>query len=338
MLGVLLGVLVLAAVVAWRTDIGRAALLDVWNRASLTALIGTVLLMSLSFPAVAMRWRALLPAEQRDQINPLLLTGIVCVAQVFNYAVPGPVGELISVLMVRRRYGVPFGDGMAALALSRVIGVSSVLAIAGVLSLVYPFPIPEEYLAYLRYASWFALGGAFTLAFTALRPAWPRAVFERLTRSLEDSKLGGKLRRGVLNLLDGFLRTASLGWGAYLRSLGWAFVAHIVVSAGIALAVWSIRGELPLAGVLFTYAVSTASILVLFLFPGAQFGWDAIFAGTLTMSCAIPTFDATAVVVMVRVQHTFILLIGLGSLYWLVRGLLPQTEEIEAARRNEVES
>lgn len=310
------------------TSVGRDTLVDLWSRAEPLGLVGAIALISLSQPCVAMRWRSLLPRDARRP-GPLFLTGVLCVGLVFNYALPGPVGELVSAVMVRRRSSIPAAEALAALAVSRMIGLGSACAVAGVLWLVAPVETPEGWEAVFTAAAWFLLAGAVGLGLVAALPQVPRAMFGALVRPLAArpgriGALAGRADAAATQLLDAVTATLRRGPLAYVEATLWACGGHLAVATGLTLAAWSIGAEPLWSGVVFTYAAATAGALALFLFPGSHVGWDLSFAALLTLSAGMTATDATAITVVARVQQSVIVLLGLGALWWLAGDLLGQ--------------
>jgi hypothetical protein len=96
-------------------------------------------------------------------------------------------------------------------------------------------------------------------------------------------------------------------------------LAHLVVLSGIAIAILSVGATLSLPGLLFTYAATTAGVIVMFALPGSQIGWDALFLGLLVTTAGLSTPDALLITVVVRVQQLSVMVGGAVALTWLVR-------------------
>lgn len=74
-----------------------------------------------------------------------------------------------------------------------------------------------------------------------------------------------------------------------------------------------------MTGLLFTYATTTAAVIVMFALPGSQVGWDAIFLALLTTTAGLALPDALAIAIVVRVQQLAIMAAGAAALTWLAR-------------------
>ena len=123
----------------------------------------------------------------------------------------------------------------------------------------------------------------------------------------------------VEEITDALATLRDSGVGAFLRCIAWSCVAHSCVLVGIAIAAWSLGAEPSLAGLLFTYATTTAAVIVMFALPGSQVGWDAIFLTLLTTTAGLQMADALAVAIVVRVQQLCIMVAGAVALSWLAR-------------------
>lgn len=305
------GLIALAGV----TTTGAEALGRIGGAADPAGLVAAVLLISTSQLAVAMRWRALMPPAGRP--GPLWTTGVLSVGLVFNYALPGPVGELLSAAMVDRRTGVGFAPAFASLAASRVVGLASACVLAVVASPFLEDTGPAS--AIVLPASAALLVGGLGLGMLAVRPDFVLEVLARFAPS--SGGLLARLHRAATDLATALLGVVGRGAGAWAQALGWALAGHAVVSLGITVAAWSIGAEPSFAGVLFTYGVATAGALLLFVFPGSHLGWDVTFAALLVATTGVRPEEAAVVTVIARLQQTALLGIGVALMVPFVRAL-----------------
>ena len=111
-----------------------------------------------------------------------------------------------------------------------------------------------------------------------------------------------------------------------IKCILWSVLAHGTVYLGIAIAAWALGSSPSMSGLLFTYATTTAAVIVMFALPGSQVGWDAIFLTLLTTTAGLGLPDALAVAIVVRVQQLVIMCIGAAALTWLAR-TAPMDEE-----------
>ena len=102
------------------------------------------------------------------------------------------------------------------------------------------------------------------------------------------------------------------------RAAGWALAGHLVVTVGIGIAAWSLGTTASPAGVVFTYATTTAGAVALFALPGSQVGWYAMFFTLLVATAGLSAPDAVAMALAVRLQQLIIMGAGALALVWLM--------------------
>ena len=119
----ILGSLVLLMLVLWKFDIGERNI-EFILRSNKLEMFGAFLLISMSMPFVALRWRALFPNEEgkKKKASFLYMTGILSVAFVCNLALPGPVGEVVSASMVHKKYDISMPISFSTLIFTHLLG------------------------------------------------------------------------------------------------------------------------------------------------------------------------------------------------------------------------
>lgn len=317
-----MGLLVLALAASDLTADTVRGLLD---RAALGPLLGGAAAMCAGLVFLALRWRAMMP--DRDRVQVLPLTGLYLVGTLLNYALPGPVGEFVAAAMAGRRFGIPGEQAFAAGVHARFLGLSVAGAIAGTLYLFADLPVPEGLDTWIAVAV-LAIGGG-AVALGALS-AWPRGL-ELLSAALFGRfALTTRLHAAGVRLARSMEAVGRLGVRTYATGALWALCGHGCVISGIWLVAYALGAAPPLAGVAFTYMVATAGAVVLFAFPGAQLGWDAMFASLLVTTAGMPVADALAVTLVVRAQQLMVVAAGAGV---LLRQLPALGDESTAAAR-----
>ena len=73
------------------------------------------------------------------------------------------------------------------------------------------------------------------------------------------------------------------------------------------------------AGVMFTNAFVIVGALALFLFPGSQLGWDAMYLTVFAGSTGVGLADAAAITVLTRAQQSLLVVLGIAALLWVMR-------------------
>lgn len=312
----------LTVLAASQTRIGARAIADLWLRARPPLLILAFASMTMAFVLMALRWRALMPADRRPPASGL--TAIVCAGLLLNYALPGPVGEVGAAWFASRRYGVPLAAALASGVAARLVGLATAALTAALVWLVADLPVPPEHRRLVGAAVVaIGLGGALLAVLTARPEPYPRLARELLGPL---AARPGPLGRRVLALLtaldrtsEGLIQVSRQGLGAWLEAGAWSAASHASVIIGVALACAAFSAPADPAGLVFTYATTTAGAVVLFVLPGSQVGWDALFLGLLVGSAGLPLADAAAIALTVRVHHLGVMVLGALALAWLLR-------------------
>lgn len=318
-----LGAIGLAAVAIARTDLGALHTEDLLSRARPMWLLAATAIMSLAFVFMSLRWRALLPRDQRPPV--MGLTAIILAGLLLNYALPGPVGELGAAWFVSRKYGVGTARALASGVTARAIGLATAALLGTTFWFIAPLDLPEGTGQAIGMAV-AAIGiGGVTLIGLTLRPdLWIRVadhVADRVNADAGVGKIVHKLRNGVVALASAAHQVLHGGRGPLLEAAGWSTLGHLTVTSGIAVAIAGLDASVDWLGLVFTYTTTTAGAVVLFAFPGSQLGWDALFATLLATAGGLPQADAVAVSMLVRVQQLFYMVVGGGVVLWLVRDL-----------------
>lgn len=324
-------VLILVAVVlvgVYRSDLGAEAIRDLQNASNPVLLLASWLIISFAFYFMGLRWRALMPPPHRPP--SLGLASIICAGLLLNYAVPGPFGELGAAWFAHKRYRLPLSDALATGVAARLIGLATASMLALLIWATMTLPPPTENGEVLQMANdlipvaavFIGIGGAL-LFLLALRPGWWRALssvlFGRWTGPGKLSRSARRLDQAVASLADALSRTASRGFPAYARTVGWSIAGHVSVIAGIYVATLGLGANPSLAGLSFTYAATTASAVALFAFPGSQFGWDLMFFSLLVAAAGLSAPVAGAIAVFVRLQQISMMMLGAITLSWLIQ-------------------
>lgn len=318
-------VLLLAGLALWRTELGRETLADLLQRSNPLGLLAGIVVISLAMPIAAIRWRALMPEPVASKGSVWTLTWIQCVAVLFNYALPGPVGELVAAGLVKRRYGIRASDALMASMVVRLLGLGVAATIAALVFALAPLPIPEGWReAFLTVVVVMAVGAS-TIALAAAMPRHLQAVAHRIFAPFE--RLPGRAGRWALrlrgvgdHLLDALSGIGRRGPKPLLKATAWTFVGHTVSPTGVAIAAWSLGMGAGWAGVVFTNAFVIVGALALYLFPGSQLGWDAMYCAVFAGSTGVPLPDAATITAVARVQQSLIVLLGIFALLFLARG------------------
>jgi hypothetical protein len=318
---VVAALIVLALVAAAKTETGAEAVSDLADRMRPAALAGAFGLMSLAFVAMAFRWRSLMPREHRPPARGL--TVIICAGLLLNYAVPGPFGELAAAWFARRRYGIPMTDALASGVTARLVGLATAAMMATSVWALTDLPIPPSYSALVAAAAIVTGLGGVALIGLAARPTWWKALAGAIAdRAPATGRLRAIVDRGneaVAGLADSLANVLRRGWRAWLAAAGWSMASHTTVTAGIIVGVMGLGRAPELAGIAFTYAMTTAGAVALFALPGSQVGWDAMFGTLLVATADLTLPDAVAIAVLVRLQQLSFMVVGALAVAWLLQ-------------------
>lgn len=303
-----LGGLFLLVLAVSNTDMGSAAIHDIWERLSLLRVILAFSLMTVGLGFLALRWRALMPGDVRH-VEIGTLTVFLMIASLLNYALPGPVGEFAAAAMVSRRFKMPAETALAAGIHGRFVGLGVAGGAALLLLAIFPMPVPEQYFTWIALAT-VAIGvGVISLAVMSARPEFLRK-FSAMT--IGKISFLGFLDQSVARFCDALGSIGRLGLPAYGRAGLWALCGHSCVIGGILVAAHGLGAQPHIAGMAFTYAIATAGAIVLYAFPGSQVGWDGMFCSLLVATTGMVLPDALALTLVVRVQQ--LLVVALGAL------------------------
>ena len=316
---------------AWDKEFQGFSLSSLWKQTDHILFFTSIIFISFALPCVALRWRALFPPEAKKESSVFMLTSILCSAFVFNLALPGPVGEGLSGWIASKKYPLSFSEALASLGISRVIGLGSACLVAGAVYWIAPFEIPEDWTIILQASAVVLLIGASSLG---LLIVFPRKALQILqtTRTLKIFSFGfiQKMFNMAEQFLTALIQTAGRGIKPYLESVSWALFGHVMVGYGIFLAVQSMGMTAPWSAVLFTYSASIAGSVAMFLLPGSQFGWDALFASTLSITSQLPLPVAISVTIVIRIQQTLVALWGVAVIWLFANDIV-----IEFSQRKE---
>ncbi len=321
MLAVTAGVGLVVGLALWQLDPGREALADLWRRSDPLGVLLGVAVITTATPIAALRWRCLLPPGVRGPGSLWNLTLIQCVAVLFNYGLPGPVGELAAAGLAARRYPVSAAEALAARVVVRLLGLAVAAVIAALIFLLAPLPLPEGAEQVLGAGVVALLLGAGCIAVAAALPAQLQRLYRRLCAPLEAwaPRIGPRLVGAGDQVFDALIAIRGRGLGPIVRAVLWTFVGHTLSPTGVFIAAAAMGMKAAWAGVVFTNAFVIVGALALFLFPGSQLGWDAMYLGVFAGSTGVGVVDATAITVLTRAQQSLLVVLGMGALLWTAR-------------------
>ena len=265
------------------------------------------LALALVFPAMGLRWRALLPGAREGNVGVVAISAVAASGQLVGIALPGPVGELAASALVQRRWGIPGPLALAASLHARVLGLLSGVFIGGGLLAAAPdVAVPTGWATPLLLAGAAVTAMVLGLAVLALSP-------QLFLRFEAPGWLPAPATR-LWSLVTEFLEGASqLGRGvgrSHAVAFGWSLAMHGCAGLGVFLLARALGGDPTVAGVLFTQGAVSAGGLVLFLVPGQALGWDAAYATFLVAAAGLDPAVAVVTTALARLVQTLFMAAG----------------------------
>ena len=300
---------------------------DILNRLNWFWLGLSCMSMSLAFVCMAARWRALMP----EQLHPPLheLTGLICAGLLLNYAAPGPVGELGAAWFAHKRYPITLEASLASGISARLLGLMTTAILGVIIWLLFDLPVAEAHHSLIQSSALLiGLGGILIGLLAAFPTQWQRFLLLMIDTVPHDG-LKTRLKSAVTRITTALIQVLNHHPKRYLRAVFWSTGAHASVTLGIVLAAIALKADYNLAGLAFTYTITTAAAVLLFAFPGSYLGWDALFLGLLMTTAGMGTAEATAIALIVRLQQIVYMGLGGFSLRWLIKGIEKQPKSPE---------
>ena len=198
------------------------------------------------------------------------------------------------------------------------MGLASAGVFAGVAWALGDMPVPQDYLGLIRGAAVAIVLGAVALGLASSRPGLLRWASATTLARLSGASLVGRVaargHEAVVRVADSLAGVGRIGPRRYAMAVLWSVCGHTAVSTGIWVGATGMGMDPSPFGVVFTYCAATAAVVGLFLVPGGQLGWDALFCAFFTVTTGVDLPDAVAVTVLVRVQQILLLFVGALSL------------------------
>lgn len=252
---------------------------------------------------LGLRWRVLLSntTAPRSFFGASLSAGLL-----INYALPGPMGEIMGGWLLKREDGTDIIVGLTASALARLLGLFT--AAVGSIVLWWwvriDIPLAKDALQFLI----LGIGcGGILLILLSLNA-------EKLFEKVQDKAENHPLRLVAASMLQ----VRQLNFVQIILALGYSALGHGTAFLGVWLSLLAIGGTPNAIDIAFIYLVGTCCGTVAFLFPGSQLTWDAIFIGLLISAGGYDTGSATIATGILRIEQLAMMLFGAGPLFWIL--------------------
>jgi len=176
-------------------------LVEVWrafNQAHYLWIVPAVALYLFALVARTVRWQALLSSERHIPLRELLPT--MAMGRGANNIYPFRTGEIVRVLLLRQRNGVPVAAGLASILVERIFDGLTMILFLILAALIGGIP------DYLRYVVWLAVavfGAALALVYALV--LWP-VPFQRLAEWLIARLTPQRFRPRLRDVAGRFIR------------------------------------------------------------------------------------------------------------------------------------
>jgi len=254
----------------------------------------------------------------------LPLSGIVCAGLLLNYATPGPLGEFAAAYFASKRYPLSLSQALSSGVIARIVGLISAAMIGVFVWTFFPLNITPDLYLPLQFITIFCLflgGGLLSLLLFSKQwlqfASWLQPQTE--TSQNRFHRFRNKLASALAQLCRDSSNLAASPTSSYTQALIWSVFSHSSVIIGIVFLAMAFQTPYSLAGIIFTYSITTAGAVLLFALPGSYIGWDALFLGLLLSSAEIEQSASIAIVGVVRLQQLGYMLLGGISLNWLLK-------------------
>lgn len=252
---------------------------------------------------LGLRWRVLLSetTASRSFFGASLSAGLL-----INYALPGPMGEIMGGWLLKREDNTAIITGLTASTLARLIGLFTAAIGSVVLWWWIDIELSIAKTALQVLILGIGCGGIILIALSVNA--------DRIARKVQD-----KEDYHPLKLVGGsLLQIRQLSLGQLVQAIVLSTFGHGTAFMGVWISLIAIGGTPSPVDIAFVYLVGTCCGTVAFLFPGSQFTWDAIFVGLLMSASGYDFGSATIATGILRVEQIAMMLFGAGPLFWIL--------------------
>lgn len=252
---------------------------------------------------LGLRWRVLLSdtTASRSFFGASLSAGLL-----INYALPGPMGEIMGGWLLKREDNTPIITGLTASTLARLIGLFTAAIGSVMLWWWVNIELSIAKMALQVLILGIGCGGLLLIALSVQA--------EKIADRVQDKDDYHPLKLMSGSLLQvRRLSIHQLGQALFFSALG-----HGTAFIGVWVSLIAIGGSPSPADIAFVYLVGTCCGTVAFLFPGSQFTWDAIFIGLLMSAAGYDAGSATIATGILRVEQIVMMLFGAIPLFWIL--------------------
>ena len=304
---------VLGLAAAWDAVVQQGEQAGLFDRIALGPLLGAVGLWLLASLLAGPRFARLLPPDDRRLAPSGLHLGTWMVAvHALNLALPGPAGDVAFAAAVSRTGGAPLATVVAAVSVSRVVGLATT-AVLGLAVLPW-LPVDSGLAAVVAGGTAVAALGGAALGLLGVRPRVLRGVANATVGRLAGAKRGGAvaggIHRGVLGLADGLSKVGTGRTPALVEAMGWSLAIQGCLCGALALACAAVGMSADPLGLVAAHLVGELASVAVAVAPAGIGGFDAALVAALVAFGAIAGEAAALVAITLRLVQVLALASG----------------------------
>jgi hypothetical protein len=314
------------------TDVDPLAFFQHVNPRWMTAAVGLFVFGNL---LVGHRFMALYPRDRVGVPGPFQVGSIFFSGNVFTLLLPGPVGELAAIAVLKQRFHMPMSDTFMVAVHTRFVGLFSAAVVAAV---ALPFVRPEGVLGQVLVLGGIIMTvGGVAFGLLAARPAWMRQFGLWVLSLMEPNAKGplGWLFRRTGSHVRMFAESLTRIWHVSLwrwtQVVLWSFVIQLVHFGALVCAIYAIDIHPHWSGLVLSQGIGSLTVLLAFVIPGGLGAYDLALIASLNGPGGLAIVDAGMAALCFRVLQLLGLLCAGISFLLLAKGFL--SPEVVATMR-----
>jgi uncharacterized membrane protein YbhN (UPF0104 family) len=254
---------------------------------------------------VGHRFMALYPSDRSDVPGPFQIGAIFFSGNVFTLLLPGPVGELAAIAVLKKRFHMPMNESFVVSVHTRFVGLFSAAVVA---ALALPFVRPEGVLGQvLLVAGIVMIIGGVSFGLLAAQPVWLRRFGQwMLSLMSPDSTgpLGWFLKRSGPNLrlfVESLTRVWNVSFSRWIQVVIWSLVIQSIQFCSLVCATYAISIHPQWPGLLLSQGMGSLTVLLAFVIPGGLGAYELAVISSLAGPGGLVLVDAGMAALCFRV-------------------------------------
>ncbi len=304
---------VLGLASAWTAVAEQGEQAGLFERIAAAPLLGAVGLWLLASVLAGPRFARLLPPAARRKAPSGLHLGTWMVAvHALNLALPGPAGDVAFAAAVSGRGRASLRTVVAAVSVSRVVGLATTAALG--LALLPWLPVDSGLAAVVAGGTAIAALGGTALGVLGMRPDLLRrladATLGRLSGPAGAGALASGVHRGIVGLAEGLSEVGASRMGALAEAAGWSLGIQVCLCGALALVCTAVGVPVAPLGLLASHLVGELASVAVAIAPAGIGGFDAALVAALVAFGPIPAQTAALVAIALRLVQVLALASG----------------------------